>query len=569
MTRNAAILYHPEGYTTSGDRLMGRHAAGEGFLNGFFRHADVDQFYAFAEQQESFRQFQQSAVAGVRPREAVWIPHAAPERLAEAGALYIPGPDLADFAWTRRMTNPAGWSLTGVTHTISSDRIMDAFGNLMTAPLEPWDAIICTSSVVKSSLERLFSRHGDYLAERLGARSPAPRLQLPVIPLGVDCAAFAPSSATEKSRMELRARLGIGAEDVVALFMGRLSYHAKAHPLPMYLGLELAAKATGKKIWLIQAGWFANDSIEKEFVNGAKRYCPSVQALFLDGRKPDIRQWVWFAADIFVSLSDNIQETFGITPIEAMAAGLPLVVSDWDGYRDTVEQGVVGYRIPTWMPAAGQGSELARRFHLKQDTYDRYIGNASQCIAVDVQAAGEALTRLAADAALRREMGAAGRKAAAQRYDWGVIIAQYQDLWAHLAARRAVAVAEGGNPPRLSPLRDDPFTLFSDYPTHLLAADSVLRLLTPEPEQALQRMLQSNMNRFAAPVLLDVSEAQRLFQVLQKGTQAAEPGGGAVTLNIIIAAFPPERHPAVQRTVVWLAKLGIISVDSTPQRDSE
>lgn len=165
-----------------------------------------------------------------------------------------------------------------------------------------------------------------------------------MIPLGVDCGSFAASELSARARKRLRSEIGLGVEDIAVLFMGRLSYHAKAHPLPMYLGLEAAARAAGKKICLIQAGWFANKHIESEFVGGAREFCPSVKAVFLDGRKPEIRRDVWFAADIFVSLPDNIQETFGITPIEAMAAGLPAVVTDWDGYRDTVEEGITGYR---------------------------------------------------------------------------------------------------------------------------------------------------------------------------------------------------------------------------------
>jgi glycosyltransferase involved in cell wall biosynthesis len=33
-----------------------------------------------------------------------------------------------------------------------------------------------------------------------------------------------------------------------------------------------------------------------------------------------------------------------------MAAGIPVVVSDWDGYKDTVRDGVDGFRIPTFKP---------------------------------------------------------------------------------------------------------------------------------------------------------------------------------------------------------------------------
>ena len=73
---------------------------------------------------------------------------------------------------------------------------------------------------------------------------------------------------------------------------------------------------------------------------------------------------------MFCSLSDNIQETFGIVPIEAMAAGLPVVVSDWDGYKDTVRHGVDGFRISTCMPQAGLATDLALRHALEVDTYD-------------------------------------------------------------------------------------------------------------------------------------------------------------------------------------------------------
>ena len=91
---------------------------------------------------------------------------------------------------------------------------------------------------------------------------------------------------------------------------------------------------------LIECGWTANDQIAQAFSEARAKLCPSVRSIVLDGRINDVRDTAWAAADVFCSLSDNIQETFGLTPIEAMAAGLPVVVTDWDGYKDTVRNGI-------------------------------------------------------------------------------------------------------------------------------------------------------------------------------------------------------------------------------------
>src|SRR5439155_22260745 len=85
--------------------------------------------------------------------------------------------------------------------------------------------------------------------------------QLPFTPLGVDSDAYRPVPAV---RADWRQRLGIGNADVAVLFLGRLSFHGKAHPVPMYRGLQQALSRqplpVGAKLHLIQAGWFANDA---------------------------------------------------------------------------------------------------------------------------------------------------------------------------------------------------------------------------------------------------------------------------------------------------------------------
>ena len=42
---NAVILHHPDAVETDREKLMGRHAAGAGFLKGFCEHSGVERFY--------------------------------------------------------------------------------------------------------------------------------------------------------------------------------------------------------------------------------------------------------------------------------------------------------------------------------------------------------------------------------------------------------------------------------------------------------------------------------------------------------------------------------------------
>ena len=57
---NPCIYYHPEAYTTSGPKLMGRNAAGESFLRGFIEHAASEDFWVQVEQAEHAQSFAQT-----------------------------------------------------------------------------------------------------------------------------------------------------------------------------------------------------------------------------------------------------------------------------------------------------------------------------------------------------------------------------------------------------------------------------------------------------------------------------------------------------------------------------
>ena len=548
-TRDAAVYFAADAYTTSGRaKLMGRHAAGEGFLRALAREG-TEPLDCYAASRREAGGLATLAKAWGSARPVRWIPHGQLPGLQQSGALFYPGPNLAELAWQRRRFAAPAYSLTGITHTTASHGATDAIADLLTAPLEPWDALVCTSRAVVDSVRRLWSAEAEWLRERLAARR-VPEPMLAEIPLGADCDALAPDPAL---RAEWRRRLELADDEVAFLFLGRLSFHAKGNPLPMYLALEHAARESGRRIRLLLAGWFANEHIEKAFRAGAAHFCPSVRLQVLDGRQDDIRTRVWQAADVFISLADNIQETFGLTPVEAMAAGLPCVVSDWDGYRGTVRDGEDGFRIPTRMPPPGLGADIAARHADGVADYDRYIGEASLFVAVDVEAAKAACLRLAGDAGLRRRLGEAARRRAMDVFDWRQVVGRYRDLWAELAGRRRAAPPAAAGTGRLPPRRADPYWLFAGYSTGIMAGDIRLRIVPGAGRDAIAALMDSPLVNFGRDLLPGTEELAAVLDLLARG-----PGG---RLADCLATFPEARRPLVLRGIAWLHKVGLVAVD--------
>ena len=145
---------------------------------------------------------------------------------------------------------------------------MEGLAQLLSAPLQSWDAVICTSEAVRAMVERQIEAQAAYLQARFGVRAEL-ACRLPVIPLGVHCDDFAPNAGRRAAGQALRQRLGIAGGEIAGLFLGRLSFHAKANPFPMYRAMQAAAERSGRRLHLIQAGWFSNDWIESAFTEAA------------------------------------------------------------------------------------------------------------------------------------------------------------------------------------------------------------------------------------------------------------------------------------------------------------
>ena len=303
-----------------------------------------------------------------------------PRAVPPARLLHLPAPLDSRHAWARQSMGAAAFSLSGVTHTLCAAEAIRQLCDLVTAPFESHDALICTSSAVARMVRSVTDDFASYLRDRHGG-SPGINVRLETIPLGVDVDRFRP--ATPAERADWRSRLRVEEDEVAVLFVGRLAHHAKAHPFPMFRGVALAAESTGRRIHLLVSGWAPNREILDAFLDGARAFAPGVKVTFVDGMDPEARFGVWRAADLAVSLVDNLQETFGLVVVEAMACGLPVVASDWDGYRDLVDPGVTGLLVPTTMVAGASAGSTARLLFGAID-YDHFLAETSQTISVDV-----------------------------------------------------------------------------------------------------------------------------------------------------------------------------------------
>ena len=543
-----ALLVVPEGYETDRPDLMGRPVANRGFMQGLIKYGGLETLYGYAPH----------APAGAAPAGAAFerlardlgatMPVRVIDRLqqlAELGGLDLRDPGLAVAARRRSFAGSHAYCLTGITHTLADAFTMTALADLVTAPVQPWDALVCTSRAAAAMVDGVLQAEEARLAQRLGAgrfRRPL----LPVIPLGVDAAQFA---RREEWRAAWRQRLGIGTEAVAALYVGRLSRHQKTHPLPMMAALGRAARTQPHPLHLILAGWWHHPPEEAIWREQAAALCPEVQLHVLDGREAAVRQEIWSAADMFAFLIDNIQETFGQAPVEAMAAGLPIVTTDWCGLRDSVRHGVDGILVPTLMAPPGDGVNVARGYSTGQLSYLAFLALTARLTAVDIGAAAEAFRVLAADPALRRRMGASGEALARDAFDWAAVIPQYRELWREQQAIRLAAgpaICDGAPDPR----HMDPTQAFAAWPSRTFELSLRLR-----PEPAAVNVDLSALLRFTAPALPDEPDEAEIAALLAELHRRGE-----MPARELVEALEPKRRAAGARAALWLLRTGLVRV---------
>ncbi len=337
------------------------------------------------------------------------------------------GPELRTLATIRHKLQRYDVPLCGFIHSINSARMVFNILQQYFAGLTEYDLLLCSSRAGMKTIEVYIEEIDQWLPPNIRYRA-----RRVLVPLGVRIPAVDPTD-----RVLLRQRLALAPEHTIALFFGRLSQMSKGDLGPLLLALSILLRR-GTAFHLVIAG---DDTQTNE--------APRLAALAADlnclanltvwvNPSADDKHLLYSGADIFLSPSDNIQETFGLAVAEALAYGLPAVVSDWDGYRDLVTDGETGFLVRSFFPPDIGRLELAdcTSSMVEEDLL-------AQSTTIDFVVLCEKLEKLVLDSALRRQMGRAGRQFAEGCCSWKVIVNRYEELW-HESSQMAKAACRGG-----------------------------------------------------------------------------------------------------------------------------
>jgi D-inositol-3-phosphate glycosyltransferase len=333
---------------------------------------------------------------------------------------------LRSLAWMRHFYELSRCPIVGVLHS-TNHPIEQTFLDLC-SPLFPYDTLLCSSSAGKRAfanrLSSLLLQPG--ICEALKGRSV---MQLCQIPLAIHTQAFDCEITGEEHR--IRHALGIPSDSLVILYVGRFHYFRKCDLRPLIVAFGRLQHIVPKAVLILAGDDVAFGMADSLRAFGARFVDPRHVRVVPDPSLP-YKLALYHTADIFVSPSENLAETFGLTLLEAMAAGLPIVASDWDGYRDLVVDGETGLLVRTCLPRYDSSVQTAlRSFPSLMDVL------VSSTTIVDLDSLVEALARLAQNDGLRKQMGENGRRRVRRHYDWKVVIPQYEGLWLELISEAA------------------------------------------------------------------------------------------------------------------------------------
>jgi hypothetical protein len=324
-------------------------------------------------------------------------------------------------------------------------------------------------------------------------------------------------------RAKGRHLLGVGPDARVLLSFNRISPQ-KCDYYQLLLAFSELVQTEGPELILCLVGGSSPD--DKHYVQELRSLAEKLGMAsrvrliehLAEVQKPD----VFAAADAAISLAVNPQESFGLCLLEAMAVGLPMVATDWNGYPEVLHPAYRPWLVPT---VASHGVARAMEWWGRNE-------HLSRACAADFDALVAAMRSAIQGDAVACQQG----RAHVEHYQWSAVAPELVALWESLSTLSLASFPKPSSLPRVRSPVEGLATAYLGGATRLLATG----------------------RRF--PVFLEQSLRLALPQVSAEDIDAvvrACTGGGA-QLSALRAQSELEVDE-FDELVLWLLRTGVLA----------
>lgn len=475
---------------------IGRLVANYVFFKALFKYSDFDEFHLFCPtlancQLTKERISQEDISAERKAKIKVFHITSLKKSISEndyhvfhlgGWGFFLPG-----LIHLRNAHAKSLFPVTGLTHSLNIKQASFHALKVCTAPVLPFDSIICTSNCGKKVMQNLFATTTSNFPQAGGGYLG----RMDVIPLGID-----DDHRTFPDRRQSREALGIDDDSFLILSLGRLASDNKMDFAPFLAAIKrFANRNKDKKVVFILAG--GADNTEQKLITELLRenQLENITKLYINFEDSK-KAMMYSAADVYAAPIDNLQETFGLSVVEAMAHECATVISDFNGYSELVDHNVNGIKIPTyWSDTVSDFEDISEIMNFS--TYQLLL---SQSVAVDFDKFSDALQQLLDDPDKCTTLGKAARKKVEENYFWSDVIRRYCDLWNDLSAKAkdtSIKIEKTNNPWSI-----DYCSVFSHYPSNTVSADSKISLSEYGAEVLVGGRIPQAYSDIAAAVIL-------------------------------------------------------------------